>query len=177
MPSSSAVPTADTTPPPALRMLTRANCDAPEKSTSESRHVCNRLRPAAMDTAPNETPNGATLTPTASARSAMRRASLRAAIERPDLRGRGAHAIGDEPDQRTGVGGLGAPLEGLAEVHRLPVLDDAAETDEPRGVLRKHGLQRCPVHRVVEMLEHVYVADTQRPRGRSVIGGQRARGG
>src|SRR4029077_3753441 len=75
-PSSSAVPTAEKYEPPAPMMLTSANCDAPENSTSDSRQTWMRFRCASTDTAPNDNPNGVTLAPMVSARLRMRRSAV-----------------------------------------------------------------------------------------------------
>ena len=74
-PSSSAVPTAEKYEPPAPMMLTSANCEAPENKTSDSKHTWIRFRCASTATAPNDNPNGVTLTPMVNARLRIRRSA------------------------------------------------------------------------------------------------------
>ena len=52
MPSRVDVATAAAPEPPVATMPTTANCEPPEKSRAESAIVCQRLRPAATDSAP-----------------------------------------------------------------------------------------------------------------------------
>jgi hypothetical protein len=53
-PSNAAVAAPAQTLPPAPITPTRANCDAPVNISTDSAHVWNSVRPAAVEIAPNE---------------------------------------------------------------------------------------------------------------------------
>jgi hypothetical protein len=55
-PSSSPLPTAVATPPPAATTPMNANCDPPVKTSSDMAHVCATVRPAPTASTPNDTP-------------------------------------------------------------------------------------------------------------------------